>query len=220
MIAATHECSRVIGNHSKMTSSASLRDWIAGMARAQWPLWLAGGLVVLAALGGEPARVALRYDRAGIAAGEWWRLISGHFVHLGPSHTALNLAGLVLVAALFPREFRARQWSVLLVAALATISAGLLLLRPGLAWYVGLSGVLHGLFFAGALRWVSRREWEGYVLGGFLMGKLAWEQYAGALPLSVSTSGGPVIVDAHLYGAVAGAAAGAAMLRDWASQRR
>ena len=35
-------------------------------------------------------------------------------------------------------------------------------------------------------------------------GKLAWEQFAGPLPGSESGSGGPVIVDAHLYGAVGG----------------
>jgi len=34
--------------------------------------------------------------------------------------------------------------------------------------------------------------------------KLAWEQLAGPLPGSEALSGGPVVVDAHLYGTSAG----------------
>jgi hypothetical protein len=41
-----------------------------------------------------------------------------------------------------------------------------------------------------------------------VLGKLAWEQLHGALPLAGEM---PVIVDAHLYGAIGGAVAVAAM---------
>ena len=41
-----------------------------------------------------------------------------------------------------------------------------------------------------------------------LVGKLAWEQWHGALPLSGDM---PVVVDAHLYGAIGGALAGAVL---------
>ena len=44
----------------------------------------------------------------------------------------------------------------------------------------------------------------GYLLVAGLAGKLIWEQLAGPLPISESTSGGPVLVDAHLYGTVGG----------------
>ena len=92
---------------------------------------------------------------------------------------------------------------------------------PDLHWYVGLSGVLHGLFIAGALRWMSRAEIEGYVLAAFLVVKLVWEQVYGALPMSVSGAGGPVVVDAHTAGAVGGlACAFAVLLHDWHRVRR
>jgi hypothetical protein len=45
-------------------------------------------------------------------------------------------------------------------------------------------------------------------LSAVLVGKLAWEQWHGALPLSGDMS---VVVDAHLYGAIGGALAGAAV---------
>ena len=37
--------------------------------------------------------------------------------------------------------------------------------------------------------------------------KIGWEQWHGPVPGSETTSGGPVVVDAHLYGAVGGAMA-------------
>ena len=55
---------------------------------------------------------------------------------------------------------------------------------------------------------MRRRDRFGWVLGGFLVAKLAYEQLLGPLPLSSATSGGQVVVDAHLYGALAGALMG------------
>jgi membrane associated rhomboid family serine protease len=69
-------------------------------------------------------------------------------------------------------------------------------------WYVGASGVLHGVMAAGVLAAVRRREWTGYVLGAFLIGKLLYEQTAGALPLAGPAV--PVVVEAHLYGVIGG----------------
>lgn len=179
------------------------------------------GLIVAAALAGDALRLAWRFDRAAIAAGEWWRLASGHFVHLGWAHTMLNLLGLALAAALFAPARRPHEWAFIAFMALATISAWLYWLRPDLGWYVGYSGILHGLFAAGALGWIAAREAEGWLLAGFLVGKLFWEQRYGALPLSVSAAGGPVVIDAHLAGAVGGLAASLPIaLRDWAEARR
>jgi len=42
------------------------------------------------------------------------------------------------------------------------------------------------------------------VLVAFVAAKLVWEQTGGPLPGSEATSGGTVIVDAHLYGALGG----------------
>jgi hypothetical protein len=84
------------------------------------------------------------------------------------------------------------------------VDAGLWLLSSTTQWYVGSSGLLHGVLAAGAVAHLRSRQPDGWVLVLFLGGKLVYEQSAGALPL---TAGGAVIVDAHLYGAVAGALA-------------
>jgi rhomboid family GlyGly-CTERM serine protease len=87
------------------------------------------------------------------------------------------------------------------------VSIGLYWWHPEVIWYVGLSGVLHGLFVYGAIREIRFYPFSGYVLLLLLAGKLFWEYMNGALPGSEEMTGGRVIVEAHLYGAIAGLAA-------------
>lgn len=159
-------------------------------------------------LGGKPVRELLAFDRNGIAAGEAWRLLSGHFVHLGISHLALNLVGLALVWYLVGRHFTTVRWLFVAILSIVAMDAGFWWLNPELDWYVGLSGLLHGLLAAGLVVAVRERDREGLVIALFVIGKLAWEQWGGPLPGSEATAGGAVIVDAHLYGAIGGALAG------------
>ncbi len=168
---------------------------------------LAAILALLLALQlAAPASVAvLRYDRSALHAGQWWRLASAHLVHLDLRHTVLNGLGLTLMWALFVRDYRARQWFLILVTSAAFIDAGLWFRDSAVEWYVGASGVLHGVMAAGVLAQLRRREWSGALLGLFLLGKLIYEQTTGALPFAGASV--PVVVDAHLYGVIGGAAA-------------
>ncbi|MEL7537664.1 MAG: rhombosortase [Pseudomonadota bacterium] len=153
---------------------------------------------------GDAARLALRFDATAVRDGQLWRLLTAHLVHLGNAHAALNAVGLGLLAVLFAPTLRALEWTAGGLISALTVSLGLLWLSPELDWYVGLSGVLHGLFVIGA---VSLSRSEGWLALGLLAGlamKLAWEQFAGPVPGSELTAGGPVVVDAHLYGAVGG----------------
>lgn len=172
----------------------------------------------LLALGGADLAGALRYQRAEILHGQLWRLLSGHLLHLGGAHLLLNLCGLGLVWALFARELSGLVgWRVLLCSALG-VSLGLLLFDPDLVWYVGLSGVLHGLFAAGAVRLWRERPTEAALMLTVLAGKLLWEQLLGPLPGTSAVAGGPVVVDAHLFGALGGCL-GALMKRSATLQR-
>jgi rhomboid family GlyGly-CTERM serine protease len=179
--------------------------------------WLVPGIVVLVALAlmlsGESGREWLRFERGGIAAGEAWRGLTGHFVHLGVSHTLLNLAGLVLVWFLVGRTYAWRQWLLVMAGSVAVIDVGLWFGSPQLEWYVGLSGLLHGVLAAGIVAGLAKRSFEAVVLGVLVTGKLAWEQFAGPLPGSEATSGGAVVVDAHLYGVIGGALVAGALIR-------
>lgn len=164
-------------------------------------------LSTLFALAGKGATHWLRYDREAILHGQWWRLISGNMVHLGWPHLALNLAGLVLVWLLFRQTLATRHWIVITVASAVAVGAGLLAFDPALQWYVGLSGVLHGLFAAGVIAGLYGGNRGDWLLLALVTAKIVWEQRVGAMPGTADIAGGAVIVDAHLYGAIGGAVA-------------
>lgn len=164
-----------------------------------WVLPLAIALLAIAAwLGGAPVDAALRYQRDSVLHGEVHRIFTAHFPHLGGWHLALNLLGLGLVWWLVGRNARWRQWLLIVFFSMLSVAGGLLLFAPAVAWYVGLSGLLHGLLVAGALLG-PRREW---LIVALVAGKLVWEQWIG--PVSPAWLGGDTIIDAHLYGAIGG----------------
>ena len=163
-------------------------------------------VLLLLAAGGEGVRAPARYDRIAIAGGEWYRLATAHIVHLSLEHAALNALGLAFMWGLFARDYTVAQWLGILTAATLAIDAGLWFLTPAVSWYVGASGVLHGVMAAGAVAHLRLGRADGWILAGFLGTKLAYEQFGGtALPFSSGL--GPVIVDAHAYGAIGGLAA-------------
>jgi len=163
---------------------------------------------LLIAAGGEAAGEWLKYDRLAIQSGEVWRLLSGHFAHLGWPHLLLNLAGLALVWALVGARLSATFWLGVVLFSVTFISAAFWFLDENLIWYVGLSGLLHGLLVTGAVAGLRRSPGESIVIFVLVFGKVAYEQFAGPMPGSEIASGGPVVIDAHLYGAISGLIAG------------
>jgi rhomboid family GlyGly-CTERM serine protease len=186
--------------------AATLRPLKSRLRTHALPLLLAS-LSTLFALIGEPATHWLRYDRLAILDGQWWRLLSGNIVHLGWPHLVLNLAGLFLVWLLFRHTLTTRRWILVTAASALAIGGGLLMFDPGLEWYVGLSGVLHGLFAAGLVTALFAGNRADWLLLIFFAAKIAWEQLVGTMPGTAEIAGGNVIVDAHLYGAIGGAVA-------------
>ena len=154
----------------------------------------------------------LRFERSDIDSGHWWLLLTGNFVHLGSSHLWMNLAGFALVVALVWQHFSAKQWLLLIIASSIVVGVGLWQFNPEVYGYVGFSGTLHGLIIAGCLADLRVYPKSAAILLALIVGKLTWEQVAGALPGSESVAGGSVVVDAHLYGAIAGAVIGLIMV--------
>lgn len=184
---------------------ARLHRW----STATWlgPLALGGAMFVVQCLGPDTV-TALRYDRVAVLGGEAWRLVTGHLVHADFAHLGWNLGGLALVGWLFGADYGRGTWLAILAASTAAIDVGFLLLQPQLAWYVGFSGALHGLMAAGMLCWVRRdRDWITVFVFVLFVSKLAWEQFAGPLPFTATTLTVPIVVAAHTYGALGGAAA-------------
>jgi len=167
--------------------------------RRSAPLVAVGLLAVAVALVGEGASRALRYERQAVLDGQIWRLLTCHLVHLGWGHLLLNLAAGGLIAALLGRFAR----PIALLPAALGVGLGLVAFSPGVGWYVGLSGVLHGLLGSGALAAGLAGNWGGWGALSLLAVKLAYESFWGPFPGSANLAGGPVVLQSHLYGTLA-----------------
>jgi rhomboid family GlyGly-CTERM serine protease len=161
-------------------------------------------LLLLPLLGGENLRLEWRYERTAIRDGQWWRWVTAHLVHLDVSHALLNAAGLVLLWCLFARACRPSQWPAAIAIVLLALSLGFWFLSPQLRWYVGASGLLHGVFAMGCIGLLRERDVVAWIAACAFAAKLIWEQLHGPLPLEVH---GPVVTQAHLYGAAGGVVA-------------
>ena len=102
--------------------------------------------------------------------GEWWRLLSAHFVHLDAAHAVLNGLGAGAdVGAVRPRLFAAALAGYLSVL-VADHQRGPVVLRiRKSSGTSGASGALHGVMTAGTLAHLRRRDLDGWILAVFII---------------------------------------------------
>jgi rhomboid family GlyGly-CTERM serine protease len=170
------------------------------------PLALLVTLAALLAALVPGAAEALELERARVAGGELWRLLSGHLVHYSREHLVLD--ALAFLALGLACERRApRRTALALAAAALAIPLAVLTLQPELARYRGLSGLdsaLFGLLLGLEARAGARRAW---LAGALLAAKLGWELASGQALFvdSVAQDFVPVPL-AHALGALLGLA--------------
>ena len=119
----------------------------------------------------------------------------------------LNALGLGLIWSLFWRTFTTGRWLFITLFSSLSVTLGLYWLMPDVIWYVGLSGLLHGLFVAGTIGGIRHGDHREALLLAVIIAKLLWEQIYGPMPGTADMAGGPVIVESHLFGAIGGAIA-------------
>ena len=144
------------------------------------------------------------YQRQLIAQGEVWRLVTGHLLHTNGFHLLLNLAALLMLWALHGRFYHIKNYCALFLFCALTTSIGIYYFNSSLIQYVGLSGVLHGIFVFGALMDIKAKDKTGYLLFIGVWLKIAHEQMYGASTDVSDLIEASVAVDAHLWGAVGG----------------
>ena len=190
----------------------TIADWVVPSALA-----VVCASIALADATGAGWGAALDYRREAIAAGQSWRLVTAHLVHVNATHAVLDIAALLLVAWIFVRELNAMRQVTVVIAAIVGIDLALGVLSPEVERYAGLSGVLHAWFAAGATCWLLeardvdratlRRAWGTALLLG-LATKLALE--AGGRGFWLGDAGFEVVGSAHRWGSVVGIALGGA----------
>jgi rhomboid family GlyGly-CTERM serine protease len=152
---------------------------------------------------------ALAYNRAQILHGEWWRLITGHWVHFSASHLFWDLAILIPAGALLERRNPAAlRWTILLSP--LAISLVLLAFDPTMAIYAGISGVAAGVLVALAahgLRTEPATRWAWLAVLALFGLKVVLETRRGGQPLNpaLAAQGVRSVPLAHLVGAAVGA---------------
>jgi len=135
---------------------------ISWVGRGSWALpWLSLGLAaaaVTAYLIFGPAPAKWVFDREAIAAGEWWRLLTGYWVHSDARHAGWDIAALVILGFVFEPRLTWRLPLLLLLASLG-VDAWLWWGLPTLGYYCGLSAVLNSLLVFGLVQmWRESRH--------------------------------------------------------------
>lgn len=146
----------------------------------------------------------LAYRRSAIAGGEWWRLFTGNLLHTNQWHLLMNLAGLWIICFLHECHYRAANFTLLFILLCLLQGAGLYFCFPAIGGYVGLSGMLHGLFTYGALKDIQIGLRSGYLLFAGVCAKVAYEQIYGATDQITHLIGARVATESHLVGVITG----------------
>jgi rhomboid family GlyGly-CTERM serine protease len=196
---------RIITNGFEPMSERVDTRWMSRCS--PWLLGLFATPAILLALGGEPWRALFEYRDEALQTSEYWRFLTGHFVHGNVHHLLLNLLGVLLMAVLFPTHFTPRQWVSVALGGIMAIDLGLWWRHPEISWYFGLSGVLHGVLGAGIFGWWRDEPWVlALTVTAIAVIKVALEQLVFTPGVAADI---PVVIDAHLYGLLGGGAVGA-----------
>lgn len=150
---------------------------------------------------------ALEYDKNKIQAGEWWRLLTGNFVHFGLYHTVMNSVSICLISFVLFWFFPLWVWITLIFVLALADGFGLFLFSPDIDVYRGYSGAVYGLAIIGlVLNW-SVNPWINSAVILALLGKMSYEHLPGFdVNHMIDEIGVPVAVDAHLWGGLTGIA--------------
>jgi membrane associated rhomboid family serine protease len=136
-----------------------------------------------------------------IADGEWYRLLTGAFLHGGLFHIAFNMYALYILGQLLEPAFGSIRFVALYFASLFAGSLGIIVLEPN-TLAVGASGAVFGLFAAAFVIARGRRlDAIAAQLGGLLL-----------INLLITFAVPGIAIGAHLFGAAAGALCGILIL--------
>ena len=172
-------------------------DWVKGSRGWAALVWF--GACTLAAA--WPAAV-LQFDRAAIADGELWRVLSGHWVHWSAVHALGNGA---LLMALLGAARENLPWLRLWLVAAPMMSLLLFAFDPTLAQYRGSSGLVAMVAGAVWVQWLPVRPRLAWTLAALVAARLAVDFSGMGMP-GVLPSGVITAWPVHAFGLLAGAA--------------
>jgi membrane associated rhomboid family serine protease len=172
-------------------------------------IFIAGFLLARGGSGtGLGNRIAIEMATYGpaIRAGEWWRVVSGGFLHYGLIHIGFNMWLLYQVGGFLERTLGRVNFVLLYFASLIGGSLGAMALNPE-GFHGGASGAVFGLMGAFTIAfWQRGVKLTQTPLFITLVLNLVITFGSGAV-------GGPISVGGHVGGLLVGGAVGAMLLR-------
>lgn len=174
------------------------------------------GLLAVAFFLSTDATHALQFDRSAIGAGQFWRVVTGHWTHWSVDHLIWDVLAFVVLGVLCERIHRTATLSCILVSAIA-ISAVVWFTNPTMTHYRGLSGVDSALLLLLAVLTTHRairtrqRPTAAIVIALTLafVAKVALESATGtAIFVSQQAGNFTVVPAAHMVGALVGLGVG------------
>jgi rhomboid family GlyGly-CTERM serine protease len=150
----------------------------------------------------------LELDRAAVARGEVWRLLTGHWTHWTLDHLLWDSLAFLVLAALCEIWISRRVLLATVAGSALAVSAGVWLALPEIDRYRGLSGIDSALFVLAAARVLreTRSPLGGLALAAFLA-KAAWEVSTGSTLFTEAADSFIPVPLAHLIGGACGLAA-------------
>ena len=174
--------------------------------RASWiPFALSAACVAVFAAeewagGSESRAVLLRFGAsrpAHVRSGEWWRLVTAIFVHIGPRHLLANIAALLVLGPALAAALGAARFAFVYTVAGTSGNVLSYLVAPSDAVSAGASGAILGVLGAlgsQRLRFAASARYRGWQVVAALLAYLA-----------IAVGAGPgVDTIAHLGGLMAG----------------
>ncbi|MDK1286394.1 rhombosortase [Pseudoalteromonas umbrosa] len=149
-------------------------------------------------------RDTLEFHRQLITDGQVWRIWSSQYIHTNWTHLGLNLVGILFIWVLHAEHTSIKRYFAHVLLLGLWTGLGIWLFCPDIRVYTGLSGLLHGIIVWGALKDIQVKEPTGILLFLGIVGKLAWEQYAGPSTDVGNLIDSRVAIESHLIGALGG----------------
>ena len=155
-------------------------------------------------LTGSSGLDALSYHRDSVEGGQFWRLLTGHFVHSNGWHLLLNLASLMMIGLLFSQHLSIFLWTIAFVASGLFISACYYFIAPQYQYYVGLSAILYGVIIVGALLDLKEQTIIAALVLIVVTGRVIWQQFSGSVESLADLIESRVAIESHLFGIISG----------------
>ena len=200
-------------NDNSSASEPSTEELAAARAhevfRQWWFSFLVMALITATTFLAHSTIDALALITSKVTAGEWWRIFTSQYVHVGFNHTLLNVMGYLIIAAAFREDIAPREEAIALLISNLGVGIGIIFFSPDIQWYAGLSGAIYGLLTHNLIVGWRRTPTLSLLFGAYLLGKFYYEQFvSGPDTFTASIIGAKVAIDSHLYGAVTGLVTG------------